>query len=56
MYVNCNGYFNLIGCIEGKGSINGLEVKMGDHLLIPHGIKSIEIDGTGQFILTQAKA
>lgn len=37
--------FMLMSVVEGKGSVNGLDVKKGDHFVIPDGTGTIELDG-----------
>lgn len=37
--------FLLMSVVDGSGGVNGLEVKKGDHFIIPDGLGMIELDG-----------
>lgn len=40
-----NKYFKNMSVIDGEGTINGQEIKKGDHFIIPSGIGKCEING-----------
>ena len=52
----CFGYFNIVGCIEGEGCINGHPVKNGDHILVPHQVKQLKINGNIHLVISAPKA
>lgn len=51
----CFGYFNIVGCVEGEGYINEYPVKNGDHILVPHQVKQLKINGNIHLIISTPK-
>lgn len=47
-------YLN-VSVITGKGEINGHAVKKGDHLIIPSGVKEIELTGDMELVASTAE-
>ena len=35
---DCKGYFNIIGCLSGKGTINGYSIESGQHIIVPNQV------------------
>ncbi|MBE0700518.1 MAG: class I mannose-6-phosphate isomerase [Acholeplasmataceae bacterium] len=44
--------YKLISVIEGHGTINGMDVKMGEHMIITRHAKTIKANGTMKLILS----
>lgn len=44
-----------ISVIEGKGSLNGVSIKKGDHLILPSGYGRVELHGEMQIIASSVK-
>ena len=38
--------------IEGEGSINGEQVKKGDHMIVPAGVSSLKFEGQFEMIVS----
>lgn len=47
--------FVIIGCVEGEAQINEMTLKAGEHLIVPHAIRILSIDGTATLILSAPK-
>ncbi len=47
-----NAPFMCISIISGEGTLNGYEVKKGDHLIMPEAVKKINANGTMNMILS----
>lgn len=45
--------YEIVDVIDGSGTINGTEIKKGDHFLIPHGYGSYELKGTMELMLSR---
>lgn len=51
----CNDWFYIVGCLFGEGEINGFKVKNGDHILIPHHVKELDIKGCIHLVISIPK-
>jgi len=47
--------FLIVGCIEGEVLINEMSLKAGEHLIVPHPIRTLSIDGKGTLIFSAPK-
>ena len=44
--------FLLGSVIEGLATMNGIEVKKGDHFILPAGMEDITVEGNASFIFS----
>lgn len=44
--------YSLVSVIEGSGKINGVEINKGQHFIICHDVKDIQIEGNMQLMVT----
>lgn len=51
-YINYKALFSLVTVIEGKGTLDGEEIKKGDNFVIPFGYNDFEINGEVSFIVS----
>lgn len=42
--------FLIMSVIEGEGTVNGRDIKKGDHFILPYGFGNVELQGTMQLI------
>ncbi|MCM1134382.1 MAG: mannose-6-phosphate isomerase, class I [Clostridium sp.] len=47
--------FLIMSVIEGEGSVNGQEIKKGDHFILPEGFGKVDLQGNMQIIASSAK-
>lgn len=45
----------IVSVIEGRGTINGIPVKKGDHMIIPSGISEVEMTGRMELVASTAE-
>jgi len=53
--IECEGYFNIVGCLCGEGTINGYSIKSGDHIIIPNQVKKLKIRGDLHLMISEPK-
>jgi len=47
--------FLIIGCIEGEVEMNGMNIKMGEHVIALNSVRHLHIQGAGTLMLTAPK-
>ena len=52
MQFDTNAPFLLATIVSGDGIVNSQPVRKGDHFLIPNGVKSVELTGKMELILS----
>lgn len=49
------GPFNILGCIEGLGYVNGVRFKTGEHAILPNGYNNLKLEGQMKLIISTPK-
>ncbi len=49
------GSFNILGCVQGAGSVNGIKFKAGDHAILPNGLHDLHLEGHMKLVLITPK-
>lgn len=51
-HYHVQGAFNILGCVQGAGRVNGVKFETGDHVILPNGYHDLHLDGFMKLVLT----